>query len=121
MILTALLLIVSFSAYAVMETLKYHYWKSIFKDMDMYYWNPVYSWTKKYNIDRKTPKFFGSTTFLVAFTDAHHLFQFIFLNSWILSLSINIETFAWYWNFIGIRIIYSIVFNLLFDKILIKK
>ncbi len=122
MILTVILLIVSFSAKAAKDTLNFHCRKSIFKNLNMYYWDPSLSWANKYkNSYTSEPRFFLSTTLLVFLTDAYHLFQFISLNSWVLALAINIETFAWYWNFIGIRIIYMIVFNLMFDKILIKK
>lgn len=121
MVLTIVLLIVSFSAYSVKETLQFHFYSSVFKNLNYKYWNPYYSWERKYKRDHKTPRFFGSTTFLVPLTDAFHLFQFIFLNCWMLALAINMSRFPVYINFIGIRLIYSIVFNSMFDRILIKK
>ncbi len=127
-IATIILLIVSFSAYAVIWTLQYHYESSIFRSLDPFFWNPKICWWGKYSgvfykdgIAHYTPKFWGSTHIFVFVTDGPHLIQFIFLNSIFLALAINIEQYHWIINFIAIRIICGIVFNLFFDKILIKK
>lgn len=61
---------------AVKDTLCFHFNKSVFSNLNAKYWNPNISWTNKYK-DWKTPKFFGSTTFLVWLTDAWHLFDFL--------------------------------------------
>lgn len=124
-ILTGVILIIAFSAKSIMDTLQFHFLDSIFKVFNHRYWNPAQSWPNKYKWDsifngELKPRFFGSTTFLVAFTDAWHMSQFIYLNSIILAISINLE-YPWYYNFLGIRIIYGLVFNLMFDKILIRK
>lgn len=59
------------------ETLHYHYqsFQGWFPSADAQYWNPAESWTNKYkNGDPdQGPRFFLSTTVLVAFTDAKHL------------------------------------------------
>lgn len=128
MILTIILLIVSFSAYSVKETLQFHYSASIFKDLNPDFWNPAICWMNKYSgvtykngVPHYIPKFWGSTHVFVFVTDAPHLFQFISLNCWMLAMAINMPRFPVYINFIGIRLIYSIVFNSMFDRILIKK
>ncbi len=122
MILTIILLIVSFAAKAVKDTLQFHFNSSIFTDLNKRYWDPKGSWMNKYDKkDMFKPRFWGSTHIFSFLTDGWHLFQFIMLNSIFLSLAINIEEYQWIINFIGIRVIYAIVFNLFFDKILIKK
>lgn len=65
-------------AEAVMDKLQFHYDISIFsKYTNQQYWNPNLSWTNKYKDDFVTPKFFGSTTFLVFLTDGWHFFKFV--------------------------------------------
>jgi hypothetical protein len=65
----------------VCDTLQFHWgagWTHHLKK-DQMWWNPQYSWKNKYkNWDAgdKSPRFWGSTTFFVTFTDAWHSFQF---------------------------------------------
>lgn len=64
---------------AVMDTVQFHFNKSVFKNKDKYnqkFWNPKLSWKNKYKPDLKTPKFLFSTTLLVFWTDAWHRYQF---------------------------------------------
>jgi hypothetical protein len=62
------------------DMLQFHYgtgWTRFLKDKQ--FWNPQQSWKNKYrDYDKgdKTPKFWGSTTFLVTLTDAWHSIQF---------------------------------------------
>lgn len=122
MILTISLIIICFAAYSVMYTLQFHYITSIFKDLPICWWSPALSWVNKYKSkDNRTPKFFGSTTFLVWTTDAFHLFQFIFINSGVLALAINVNWYSWYINFIIIRSVIALVWWVLFEWLLIKK
>lgn len=99
MILTIILIIISASAFSVMWTLEFHFSKSIFRNLDRNYWNPQYSWTRKYksicNLSDLTPRFWGSTTIFVWLTDALHLFQFIFLNTLSLSFAITANWYEW--------------------------
>jgi hypothetical protein len=61
---------------SVMDTLQFHFEKSDFADKkNQNFWNPLLGSKNKYKADGVTPKFFGSTTFLVWITDAWHLFQ----------------------------------------------
>lgn len=62
---------------AIKDTLDFHYNTSIFSNCNARYFYPTISWQNKYKEDLKTPKFFGSTTFLVFLTDAWHLFDFL--------------------------------------------
>ena len=63
---------------AIMDKIQFHYNKSIFPKNSLF-WNPELSWKNKYKDDLKTPKFFGSTTFFVIFTDAWHLLKYIMI------------------------------------------
>lgn len=132
------LLFISFSAYAVMWTLQFHFWDSIFRPLKKSYWNPAVSWQNKWklvmghiarnNSGEEIEHFPGSSTIFVWLTDAFHLFQFVFLNTMILALSFMTDgkmvysfPVQWWEAFIGIRIIYALVFEGLFGWILIKK
>jgi hypothetical protein len=123
MILTAILLIIGFTSYSIMAVLQFHYESSIFTRLSPQFWDPKKSWVNKWSRFKThtfRERFPGSSTIFVFLTDAYHLFQFITLNSLILALSINIEPYHWIINFIVIRIIYAIVFNGLYNKILVK-
>lgn len=62
---------------SVMDTLQFHYERSVFlKKQNQKFWNPNISWKNKYKKDLKTPKFIGSTTIFVFTTDAWHLYKF---------------------------------------------
>lgn len=62
----------------VKDKLQFHFFSSVFVDLNHTFWNPEISWRRKYKngID-PTPRFFGSTTIFVAFTDGWHLFQML--------------------------------------------
>lgn len=66
-------------AEAVMDTLQFKFYTSVFRKYNGYFWNPDFSWQNKWKQgDPKFgPKFFGSSTFLVWTTDAWHLFKWI--------------------------------------------
>jgi len=74
----------------LMDKIMFHYEKSIFCGFkNQQFYNPYISWRNKYKDDLKTPKFYGSTTFLVFLTDAWHLFKWLknrFLHFFILYL-----------------------------------
>lgn len=74
------------------ETITYHYqsFRGWFPSADPQYWNPAESWTAKYrNGDpAQGARFFGSTTFGVAFTDAKHALDAVRRNALMLGLFI---------------------------------
>tara|TARA_Y100000361_G_scaffold145150_1_gene153997 strand:- start:10 stop:384 length:375 start_codon:yes stop_codon:yes gene_type:complete len=63
---------------AVMDTLQFHYYRSIFSSLNPIFWNPKLSWKNKYTLGNPGlgPKFVGSTTIFVFTTDGWHLFKF---------------------------------------------
>lgn len=82
-----LLICLGSAAYGLHETLNYHYYlfAKMFPHADQLYWDPFYSWRNKYEGGDPVngPRFFGSTTFLVALTDAKHLCSFFFMWGWV--------------------------------------
>ncbi|HWY98240.1 MAG TPA: hypothetical protein VNY36_04045 [Bacteroidia bacterium] len=59
------------------ESISFHYYngfKRFFPSANDQYWNPAISWTNKYKNGNPNsgPKFLGSTSALVCFTDAYH-------------------------------------------------
>lgn len=77
--------LIAYSGYskAVCDVLWFHFEKSIFKDRDPHYWNPVISSENKYE-----SKKWGITTFFVFTTDAWHKYQFFRINLKYVSLFI---------------------------------
>jgi hypothetical protein len=124
MIVTGILLVISFFSYSCMGTLQFHFYQSIFfRFKNQKFWNPLLSVNNKYKNGNKLDgeAFWGSTHLFVFLTDGYHLMQFIFENSLFLAIAFYNSDYKWYLSFIGIRIIYGIVFNLFFDKILVLK
>lgn len=119
---------------AIMDKLQFHWHKSIFSiNPKRYYenfWNPYFSWRNKYsNVEKKEPKFFGSTTIFVFLTDAWHLFKFSknlsiflvilfsFLSSHYYEFKINFILFSLIY-IVSLRFLYGLCFTLFFDKFL---
>lgn len=110
---------------AVMDTLQFHYGRSIFADCGTW-WNPKESWKNKYKHNNPSlgPKFPGSTTIFVWVTDAWHFFQMIFLSSIQISIILpftllfSLPIFWWILIFFGIKLIFGAVFELFYKKIL---
>ena len=74
-----------------MDTIQFHYDKSIFSNLSVkkqQWFNPGMSWMNKYKYRNPNygPAFFGSTTFLVWITDAWHFFQNIMLSCFVLAI-----------------------------------
>jgi hypothetical protein len=75
-----ILLIIAAISEAIIDIISHNYYKSVFKYLKRPgYWNPDWSWRNKYKFGDKTfgEKFKYSTTILVSFTDAWHLFKMI--------------------------------------------
>lgn len=106
---------------AIMDTLQFHYTYSKFYHLNnKRFWNPQISWANKYKNNDPTmgPKFIGSTTIFVGFTDGWHLFKllrnlFIFVG--IFFIAIIPTTNIWLFMYILIlRMLFGISFTLLF-------
>jgi len=62
---------------AVMDIIQFHYEESVFAKRNPNFWNPAISWDNKYEKGEPKlgPRFLGSTSIFVMFTDAWHLFK----------------------------------------------
>jgi len=121
-----ILLIIAGVSKAIMDTINFHYYDSIFYGgrFNRFFWNPSVSYLNKYkdfNGLNKIPRFFGSTTFLVWTTDAWHLFQMIKQ----ITLTVGMLILGFYskewWDLtlfwvLG-YIVYTSIFELFFSKI----
>ena len=80
------------------------------------FWKPWMNksegWKNKWKLGdpKYGEKFIGSSTVFVLFTDLWHFAQFIFHTSWQLLISLQFE--KWYLYFIGIKIIFGVIFEL---------
>lgn len=112
---------------AVMDTLQYHFYSSkiyytLRKPTQSYWWNPEFSWKNKY-IDRYPPN--GLRKWLwfdVPFTDGWHTFKSLM----IVFICVSVATFEPLIDSPIINIIiygtaWNVIFNLFYNKILIKK
>ena len=111
---------------AVMDTLQFHFFKSIFSNFKkQLFWDPAISWKNKYkNGDPKQgPKFPLSTTLLVGLTDGWHFFKllrnlFLFVGMLLLVLSLNGFWTSLLWVSVS-RFLFGIFFTLFYSKILL--
>lgn len=80
------------------------------------FWDIKTSWTNKYDWPERTPRFFGSTTFLVMVTDGFHLTRFIDRTASIASIGISFADMANYdksdiWKVVLKKILLSVIAN----------
>lgn len=113
------LMFFSLAAYfnAVMDTLQFHFDRSVFSHKDPNFWNPAKSW--------QAAKFFPGTKYRM---DAWHLFKSAMIVSSALSavvLLYGLDFVMPWWGYPGILIVYGVVwiatFNAFFDVLLLKK
>ncbi len=135
MIKLFLLIFIAGIAKAVMDTLLFHYDKSIFKSYDRWFWNSEISWLNKYEpkADGDTKyirkKWFGFIPVPVMLTDGWHLFQAIFLTSVFVAIvcytpifkAVESNHLRMLIDFIFLRGLFGLVFIMFYDWVLIKK
>ena len=117
-----------------MDTLQFHYSSSVFKKSEnQLFWNPDLSWENKYKRDAEgsllrplTPKFFGSSTFLVFATDGWHLLKELKVAIWrtlvLLFAAAAFRGFRWYYwagVWLAAWLVQSFGFHLLYTYILV--
>ena len=115
--LTIIFLVIAAICKAVKDTVEFHYDYSIFSNFNTKYWNPLISWKNKYKGDLKTPKFCGSTTVFVMFTDAWHLFDFLQLVSFLLAIIFYNKMIYFVADFVIFYILVCGVFELFYSLI----
>jgi hypothetical protein len=102
---------------AVMDTLQFRYHTSVFKRYsNQLFWNPEISWRNKYKSDGHTPKFLGSTTIFVLFTDAWHFFKMLRTFTIFLGVGLGVygvnEPLVFIYYLLGLRAAYGVGFQL---------
>jgi hypothetical protein len=120
-IIAFLLLAIAGVGKAVMDKVSFHYYDSIFVDLDSSFWDPFYSHLNKYKGGDPSlgSRFFGSTTFLVWTTDAWHLFQAIYGIATAIGIFLLGAYSSWYMAIIGYslsRVMFQIFFKRVFTK-----
>lgn len=108
---------------AIMDKIQFHFNESVFKDSNRYFFDPELSWVNKYknHSPSQGPKFFGSTTIFVMFTDAWHLFGSIQRLMWILAIVLYKPTIAWWADGMILMASHMIVFHVLFTYAFMRK
>lgn len=98
MILTAIFIALAGLCNGAADSLQFHFSLSFARNWMPGYWNPDYSWRRKYKNGRPAdgPAFFGSTTFLVFLTDAWHLLKFLQMAFFRLAVVLLLP-YAWYY------------------------
>lgn len=129
LILINLFIFIAAGSKAVMDIVSHRFHNSAFRNLDPFYWDPVFSWRNKYKNRNPDygPKFLGSTTLFSFTTDAWHLFQSVNLTAlWIAFglVAIKYGSCGFWYVFIllfSLRVVYGVVFEILYSKILSRK
>lgn len=127
MIVTLILVALFYILKAFSDKLLFHFYESIFVKLPSKYhafWNPELSWRNKWKNGNKADgeKFFGSSTIFVMFTDMWHIIKFLQYNIITLIIVLNTEHyFNIYIDYVLYLTIGLSIFELIFNKLLIKK
>ena len=107
---------------SVMDVLQFHYMRSLFKDFkNNIFWDPEISWRNKYKKGdpKEGPKFIGSDTLFVGFTDGWHLFKMFRTFCIFLGIFFLLLQFTSFWVslliVVGVRIFFGIAFTIFYD------
>jgi len=124
-ILGSILIIFSAFGKAVCDALSHHFNGSVFKNMDVRFWNPIESGGNKWkNGDRtKGEKFFLSSTLFVSFTEGWHVFdlvrnKFSIIGSLVLCYSIHLNLISLALLSVFIFCLFGISFEISYRKLL---
>lgn len=111
---------------SIMDVITHHWSESIFDKPKgiitkwEIWWNPDYSWINKYIAKDVKKGLRKIWIFDVPFTDAWHTFKSIMIILFALAIVFYKQVFNWYTDFIIIGIIWNSIFNLFYNKILLK-
>lgn len=120
--ITIILLVLAAMLNSAMDMNLNMYDTSVFSKLNPDIFNPTISWKNKFKNGDRTqgPKFFGSTTFFVCFTDSWHFLKMLFINTIFLIISINVHILSWYYELLICNVIWGICFEIV-KRILTKK
>lgn len=107
--ITITLLILAAIFKAVADTLQHHFDTSIFRNKDVRWWNPAFSW--------KYVKFIPLTKYRL---DAWHLANSLMIVSFICFGVFHESIYKWWIEIIAGGIIFNVVFSLFYNKLLRK-
>lgn len=110
---------------SIMDTLKFRFFKSVLNNENAWYYKYVEpkSWQNKWkNRDNKQGEaFWLSSTVLVFITDLWHFAQMIMKLSFIAAIVFYQPMFTWYYDLVIYSVVFSLIFEISFSKILIVK
>jgi len=120
--MTYILIFIAAFSNAIMDTLRHHFDKSVFKNLNQQFWNAAVSHTNKYKngdskLGRKYPKCLSPLTDI--FSDAWHIFKIIMIVAIIIGFSITKQ-----FQFSDLLIHWAIwfaTFEIFYSHILISK
>jgi len=118
------LIVIAAISNAVMDVLQFKFSNSIFsKFKNQNWWNPKLSWANKWkNGDPlQGENFWGSSRWFVRFTDAWYFFQGLMFTSLFFSIIYYTTIFSKFVDFIGIYLIFTIIFEIFYSKIFCLK
>ncbi len=128
--ISIILLVLGGIGKAIRDTLAHHFEKSIFKNLNPYFWNPVLSCNNKWKGGNKIngEKFFQSSNLLVALTEGWHVGEFINVNflisgTLLIVLKLNLIyglNLGFIYGLIVSRVTYGVSFFIFYKFILIK-
>lgn len=119
-------------ARAVSNKIIFHFKDSIFRYKEWF--NPDKSWRNKWKLENGNPKvvngkkverYFGSSTIFVLFTDAFHLFEFLFritfATSFIMATLLLTKSVWFAFSFLVIYLIFAGTFHIFFTYLFTRR
>jgi len=109
---------------ACVDVLRFRWNTSIFRNWPNQLWvNPNFSWRNKWKDGdpEKGEKFLGSSTIFVWLTDFWHLCKFIMILLFVGSIVFYNPMIVWWLDIIILYCSFTIIFELFFSIILVKK
>lgn len=122
-VLTGSLLVFSGACYGVTQAILFHYSSIEAKfNLNPLFWDERVAWKNKYKPDLKTPRFFGSTTFLAFTTSGFHLFSTLWRTALVVIVYAALfdAGYGWWGVIIGetMRVVWAGGFHLTYSLIL---
>jgi hypothetical protein len=108
---------------AILDVLDFHYETSIFSTWKHQNWiNPIISWHNKWKNGDYTQgeKFLGSSTFFVWLTDFWHFCKFLMLIFIMIAIVLYHPLIIWWVDFLILYCVYTVTFQIFFNKIFVK-
>jgi len=131
-IISVLCAIIAGVARAVSNKIIFHYRSSVFRYKEWF--NPEKSWRNKWKLENGNPKivngkkverYFGSSTVFVLFTDAFHLFEFLFRIAFAISFimaTLLLTKSNWFaFSYLVVYLIFAGTFHIFFTYLFTRQ